>query len=109
AEQATKSLSAAALAALKRYHWPGNLRELKNIIHRAFIMANDVIDEESLPPELRSTHQPLGPSFTVRVGSSVAEVERTLILATMEQCRGTKEQAAEMLGISLKTLYNRLK
>jgi DNA-binding NtrC family response regulator len=50
-----------------------------------------------------------GPFLQVRVGSTVAEVERRLMLATLEQCGGTKEKAAQMLGISLKTLYNRLR
>lgn len=108
-EHTAKSFSENALTALKRYHWPGNVRELNNVIHRAFIMANRVIDESCLPAELSYPQQPSGPCFTVRVGSSVAEVERSLILATLEQCHGTKEKAAEMLGISLKTLYNRLK
>lgn len=109
AEGTAKTFTPGAVEALKRHQWPGNLRELKNIVHRAFILANDVISEQSLPPEIGAPQQPTGPCFTVRVGSTVAEVERSLILATIQQCDGTKEQAAEMLGISLKTLYNRLK
>jgi len=108
-DNVNKTLAQPALAVLKAYHWPGNVRELKNVLHRAFIMANDVIDTLSLPSELGNAKPPTGPVFQVRVGSTVAEVERQLILATLEQCNGTKERAAEMLGISLKTLYNRLR
>jgi DNA-binding NtrC family response regulator len=50
----------------------------------------------------------LGTTLTVRVGSSAAEVEQRLILATLEACGGNKQRAAEVLGVSLKTIYNRL-
>ena len=49
-----------------------------------------------------------GPFITVRVGSRISDVERRLIFATLEQCKGSKAQAAEALGVSVKTLYNRL-
>ncbi len=109
AEGTSKRLSPAAIEVFKGYHWPGNVRELKNVMHRAYIMASDVIDARCLPPELGSARQATGPFLQVRVGSKVADVEKRLILATLEQCGGTKEKAAEMLGISLKTLYNRLR
>ena len=103
-----KTISEAALAKLKLYKWPGNVRELKNLVHRAFIMANDVIDPGCLPAELGTSAEPKGPFFTVRVGCSIASAEKRLILATLEEFGGNKEKAAEVLGISLKTLYNRL-
>jgi DNA-binding NtrC family response regulator len=78
-------------------------------VQRAFIMADDVVGEHCLPAELSQTRPGSGPFFQVRAGSRVADVERQLILATLEQCGGTKEKAAAMLGISLKTLYNRLR
>jgi DNA-binding NtrC family response regulator len=109
AESSEKTFSPALLDRLRAYDWPGNVRELKNVVHRAFIMADDVIDLNCLPPELGRKKQTSGPFFQVRVGSKVSEVERSLILATLDQCGGTKERAAEMLGISLKTLYNRLR
>ncbi|MES2354771.1 MAG: sigma-54 dependent transcriptional regulator [Pseudomonadota bacterium] len=109
AESASKTFAPAALDRLAAYDWPGNVRELKNVVHRSFIMADDIIDASCLPPELGRAKQITGPFFQVRVGSKVADMERRLIMATLEQCSGTKEQAAEMLGISLKTLYNRLR
>lgn len=72
-------------------------------------MATDVIDATHLPLEVGTAKQDTGPFIQVRVGSTVAEVEKRLILATLKECNGTKEKAAEILGISLKTLYNRLR
>jgi DNA-binding NtrC family response regulator len=95
---------------LMEWHWPGNVRELRNVVQRAFIMADDAINTACLPLESgKSRKNNGGPFLQVRVGSTVAEVERTLTLATLQQCGGVKEKAAQMLGVSLKTLYNRLR
>ena len=102
-----KALTPAALERLERHPWPGNVRELKNAIERAHIIAGDRIDSELLPLKgagLDATKS----SGALPVGSSIAKVEQQLILATMERCRGDKRKAAEILGISLKTLYNKL-
>lgn len=116
----TKRWGTAAGAVLQRYGWPGNVRELKNLVHRAYILADDEIDSACLPAEIvggvppawgQPTETPpreLGATFAVRVGSSVAEVEQQLIQATLEACGGNKQKAADLLGVSLKTLYNRL-
>jgi DNA-binding NtrC family response regulator len=109
AEATTKSFAPAVIDRFMEYDWPGNVRELRNVVHRSFIMADDVIDTGCLPHELGQPKHSAGPYFEVRVGCKVSEVERRLILATLEQCGGTKERAAEILGISLKTLYNRLR
>ena len=108
-EGTSKTLASATLERLKAYDWPGNVRELKNVVHRSYIMADDVVEPHCLPPELGRAAQATGPYLQVRVGTKVADVERRLILATLGQCGGTKEKAAAMLGISLKTLYNRLR
>jgi two-component system, NtrC family, response regulator AtoC len=110
AESTAKTLAHDAIRRLQEYDWPGNVRELANVVRRSYIMADDVVDASCLPPELgRAKRIVSGPTFQVRVGSKIAEMERSLILATLEQCSGTKEEAASMLGISLKTLYNRLR
>jgi two-component system, NtrC family, response regulator AtoC len=110
AESTAKTLAPDAIRRLQEYDWPGNVRELANVVRRSYIMADDVVDASCLPPELgRAKRIVSGPTFQVRVGSKIAEMERSLILATLEQCSGTKEEAASMLGISLKTLYNRLR
>jgi len=100
-----KRFSANSVRRMMTYAWPGNVRELKNTVHRAYILAEDVIEQDGLPsPSIPETAA--GSSF--KVGTSLAEAERQLILATLEQCQGDKKRAAEILGISLKTLYNRL-
>lgn len=136
-EGQTKQFSAEALDLLQSHHWPGNVRELRNAVQRAYVMASGaVIDDEWLPnPERSGTSgpAPLAPadfgqqrehnprearpdghavdagSVSFTIGSSMAEVERTLILATMAHYQNHRERAAAALGISLKTLYNRLK
>ena len=108
AEGLPKIFAPGALEQLQEYRWPGNVRELMNVVQRAFIMADAVIDSDCLPPEPFNASPAVGPFLTVRIGSSVAEVERQLIVATIERCGGTKDKAAEVLGISVKTLYNRL-
>src|SRR5580765_5545591 len=113
-EETQKTWSQEARAALKAYRWPGNVRELKNAVERAAILADSVIGAELLPrPAISGS--PLmagpdgnGPILPVRIGSSLEEVERQVILATLEQLKGDKKNAAQVLGISLKTLYSRL-
>jgi DNA-binding NtrC family response regulator len=111
-----KRFSEAALEQLRSLAWPGNVRELRNAVERAAILADQVIGPRALP-EVKggcagSDAAPTGSGgeavLEVRPGSSIADVERRLILATLEQVDGDKKRAAELLGISLKTLYNRL-
>ncbi len=105
-----KVFSARALAALAQYEWPGNVRELKNYVRRAFIMAEgNELNVDLLAPQVSpSGDANLGGQVTVPVGETLAEADRRLILATLERCKGVKKQAAAVLGISPKTLYNRL-
>lgn len=104
-----KAFSPEAAAALEQYEWPGNVRELKNFVRRAFIMADgDVMDLEMLVPQVSPTGETAGSQVSVPVGETLAEADRRLILATLERCNGVKKQAAAVLGISPKTLYNRL-
>ena len=101
-------MSEEALSVLRDYDWPGNVRELRNVVHQAFILADTVIVPDGLPAEMGLPRRDSGPYITVRVGSRISDVERRLIFATLEQCNGSKVQAAEALGVSVKTLYNRL-
>jgi DNA-binding NtrC family response regulator len=108
-----KTFSAAALEFLKTHPWPGNVRELKNAVHRAFIMASNTLDlgvpgtggasAQAAPPDMSS-----GGGVNVAVGTPLAVAERQLIVATLQCFEGNKKKTAETLGISLKTLYNRL-
>jgi DNA-binding NtrC family response regulator len=101
-----KSFTRAALDRLKAHTWPGNVRELRNVVQRAFILAPNDIGVDSLP--LGVVEERLGTTLAIRVGTPIDEAERRLILATLEHCAGDKKKAAEILKISLKTLYNRL-
>jgi two-component system response regulator AtoC len=101
-----KRFTRACLERLHRHGWPGNVRELKNVVERAFILAEDDVGVDSLP--LGVTEVVPASSLVMRVGTPIAEMERRLILATLDQCEGDKKKAAEILKISLKTLYNRL-
>ena len=97
-----------ALNRLYDHSWPGNVRELKNCVHRAFIMADEVIGAlraEELPGTVVEEDAAL---LTVRVGTPLDDIERRVTMATLAQCGNVKRRAAEILGISVKTLYNRL-
>ncbi|MEN0036895.1 MAG: sigma-54 dependent transcriptional regulator [Cellvibrio sp.] len=103
-------VSDASLQRLMEYDWPGNVRELRHVVHRAYIMADQDQNLLVLPEKLSSPFSKVTPqaSAGIRVGKTVEEVERELIASTLEHFGGDKRQTAEMLGISLKTLYNRL-
>jgi DNA-binding NtrC family response regulator len=129
-----KRFSDDALARLRAGPWPGNVRELRNVVQRAWVMtAGEVIDEEWLPrpvpvraPAASSAPPPAVPPeepgadapdagaaadglLRIALGTRLADVERQVILATYAHCERHKERTAATLGISMKTLYNRLK
>ena len=110
AEGTAKCFTAACLERLRRHSWPGNVRELRNVVHRAYILADQKIGADSLPfiPRDRAIAEPCASSLVMRLGTSLADAERRLILATLGHLGGNKEEAARALGISIKTLYNRL-
>ena len=101
-----KAFTRAALARLRAHSWPGNVRELRNVVQRAFILAPGDIDEEVL--SLGGSESRSATTLVVQAGTRIEDVEKRLILATLEHCAGDKKMAAELLGIGLKTLYNRL-
>jgi len=110
--EGSKTFSRSALEGLEQHTWPGNVRELKNTIERGYITGGAVIELEALSLGRTGTEAaatgaaPAAAPFPA--GSSLADVERQLILSTLERLSGDKRQTAEVLGISLKTLYNRL-
>jgi DNA-binding NtrC family response regulator len=97
-----------ALAELARREWRGNVRELKNAVQRAFILADDVLTAEDVALQTKTITPEAGGALSIQVGCSIASSERQLICATLEHVKGDKRAAAAILGISLKTLYNRL-
>jgi DNA-binding NtrC family response regulator len=110
ADGTSKRFTRDALSRLRRHGWPGNVRELRNAVQRAIILADEDIDADHLPLPQPAAPE-CGPDATMKIaiGTTVAEVERRLILATLADLGGNKDRAARTLGISLKTLYNKLK
>jgi len=109
-------LAPSILDRMMAYDWPGNGRELRNTVERAVILCPDgaPLDAGYLPPGFGKTQiqvaLPLDDSVvSVRVGSTVGDAERLLILRTLEATGQNKTRAAEVLGVSLKTLHNKLK
>jgi DNA-binding NtrC family response regulator len=103
------------ISKLLAYDWPGNVRELRNTIERAVILCSDShLSARDLPPGFGSrsvltTPDPSPTAVQVEVGTTVSEAERLLILKTLESTMNNKTRAAEILGISLKTMHNKLK
>jgi DNA-binding NtrC family response regulator len=120
-------VSPEVLECLERHQWPGNVRELRNVLERAVILAGEgTIEVKNLPPfmQQRPATAPgvmaaAAPASTVaaedpdavkfQIGTTVEEAEKGLILRTLEHTRNNKTRAADILGISLKTLHNKLK
>ena len=111
-EGGAKRFAPVVLKRLAGYAWPGNVRELRNVVYRAYVMASgSTIDDDCLPLAelpLAATADGRG-RLDVNVGMTLAEVERRVTLATLEHFGRHKEKTAATLGISLKTLYNRIK
>src|SRR6187549_2124695 len=99
-----------AMRLLESYQWPGNVRELRNVIERATILApGPFIEIAHLPPVLTAEPSPVSqPQVALAPGTTVEEAERRLIMMTLQHTRDNKTRAAEILGISLKTLHNKL-
>ena len=130
-----KTYTGQARARIAAFSWPGNVRELKNVIHRGYVLSDDEVEVDIpdcsqeaivLPLAASTVAVPSMPSInsaiatrasapcggvkdvTIRVGTSLDDAERALIMATLDSVAGSKAKAAQVLGISLKTLYNRL-
>lgn len=106
----SKVFSRHALELIRSYSWPGNVRELKNVVQRAYILCpQTLVLEETMPhhalrkPAAREGH------LNFCIGMPLADAQRQAILATLKHYQGNKRLTAEALGVSLKTLYNRLK
>jgi DNA-binding NtrC family response regulator len=121
-----RPLSQEATAALQAHHWRGNVRELENTMHRAVLMAQSdkieleaiMLSGQSLAPEASSPveeaaravlNQAASSGSGGLVGRTVAAVERDLIIDTLSHCLGNRTHAANILGISIRTLRNKLK
>lgn len=97
--------------ALLRYNWPGNVRQLQNCLERAVVLCKTPsIQLQHLPAEVASgsTESPAAQSDAMKVGLTVAEMEKQLIFKTLEHTQNNRTRAAEILGISIRTLRNKL-
>jgi transcriptional regulator with PAS, ATPase and Fis domain len=101
-------ISPECISALESYDWPGNVREIKNVIHRAVLNSTgSVLLPEHLPERLQKARkQP--PVIKLPIGSTLQEAERTLITRTLNWTRNNRRRTATILGISRRTLYNKL-
>ncbi len=100
-----KDISVSALEKISQYRWPGNVRELKHAIERAYLLADSTIEAEHLILEDELQHTD---NKTIPGGIPLDEVERQVIIKTLEANHGNKSETAQQLGISVKTLYNKL-
>ena len=108
-DKSVKAIDQDAMQILEQYPWPGNIRELRNVVERATILSDgDFIETRHLPPLLVTRGEETLPTMTLTPGTTVDEAERRLIILTLDHTRNNKTRAAEILGISLKTLHNKL-
>jgi transcriptional regulator with PAS, ATPase and Fis domain len=106
-------VSEAVLNIFRTHSWPGNVRELRNTLERAVIVCESgLVETKHLPPGFGQSVRPVTndpDAVHLGVGTTVGEAEKLLILKTLQATNNNKTRAAEMLGISLKTLHNKLK
>lgn len=102
------SVDAAAMQRLLAYDWPGNVRELENVVERAVVLSRDPQVTSGDLAELHVAATDADQGLTFAVGTSLAEVERRLIEATLIYTHGDKHRAAQLLGISARTIYRKL-
>jgi len=100
-----RGITPEAMDVLRRYRWPGNIRELENVIERAIIMAeeNGRIELEDLPADIATSHAE-GPTAT----EEVRDLERDILIRALRGCDWNRSQAARSLGIGRRTLYDRM-
>ncbi|MCC6873330.1 MAG: sigma-54-dependent Fis family transcriptional regulator, partial [Sandaracinaceae bacterium] len=101
-------LTREALEALMGYDWPGNVRELENAVERAVVLAkSDQLDVGDLPVSITRAER-RGGDLSFAIGTPLDEIERRVIKATLDHTRGDKQLAAQLLGISARTIYRKL-
>lgn len=103
-----RGVSPGFISCIESYPWPGNVRELKNVIQRAVVSCTgDILEKEHLPPRI-SQHHDKDVTMTIRVGMSLDEVEKELMIRTLEHTGHNRTRASEILGISRRSLYNKI-
>jgi len=104
-----EAFSNEAIARLESYAWPGNVRELENLVERSVLLARkDRIDAEDLPEEVMGVKRPPRDAILELVGTPLADIEERLLDETLRITGGNKTQAAELLGIDVRTVARKL-
>jgi len=102
-------IAPACISLLESYDWPGNVRELKNVIQRAVLVCTgEVLLPRHLPPRFRPD-RPVRPKVSFKVGTPLDEVEREMVVRALAQAKNNRTRAAELLGISRRALYNKMR
>jgi len=108
-QKSIRGISPDFVGNLESYSWPGNIRELRNIIQRSVSSCpGDILDSSQLPPRI-SRQKKNTLTMTFQLGMSLAEIERAVILRTLKYANNNRTRASEILGISRRTLYEKLK
>ena len=106
----SRTFTAEALELLERYPWPGNVRELRNVVERAVVLAGEgTVDAEHLPIYVRRPEASGVDDYQFPPDATVADVERELILRTLERTGNNKSETARRLGVSVRTIHNKLR
>ena len=111
AEALPKQVTPQAMSILRRYHWPGNIRQLENYLRRIFVLSeNEVIDRDELPPEILDTSLPATDvEFDIpEEGVSLDEIIKEYVCSALSKSNGNQIQAAKLLGISRRKLQHRM-
>ncbi|HET6673918.1 MAG TPA: sigma-54 dependent transcriptional regulator [Nitrospiraceae bacterium] len=104
-----KSVSREAMQLLRQYAWPGNIRQLRNLMERLVITVKEgMVQPDHLPEEIRTSEQDQR-TITIRLGRSLEDIEREVIRRTLVEVTNHREKAAKLLGISLRTLQYKIK
>ena len=108
------TLSAEAERVLRHYDWPGNVRELENAIERAYTLRarEDAVNADDFPPRVWQSEHPSAVSsrpLSILAGRPLREIEQEAIAATLELTDGNKREAAKLLGIAEKSIYNKMR
>ncbi|MFP4475249.1 MAG: sigma-54 interaction domain-containing protein [Desulfatibacillaceae bacterium] len=104
-----RGISTQAMALMEEYRWPGNVRELRNVIQRAVVTCEqDILLPEHLPERIRSEKKRAKRTVPLKVGMTLAEMEREMLMRTLMYTGKNRKKAAELLGISRRALYNKM-
>ena len=108
-ESKVKKIDPQALELLRQYDWPGNIRELQNVVERLKILSEgDTITVEDIGTHIKFSSIPKSTSSDFAAVVGLEELEKSHILKTLDYYQGNKTKAATALGITIKTLYNKL-